>query len=83
MYLSVRACARNWVEISSSPKPFHSETRHNTDPVSGYIHTIPDSFSWPYEQQRPGAAPVAHTHRKSWRSRLADRVYALKPSPHS
>ena len=83
MYLSVRGCARNWVEISSPPKPFHSETRHNSDPVSGYIRTIPDSFSWPYEQQRHGAAPVVHTHRKSCRSRLADRVYKLKPSPHS
>ena len=40
MYWLVRGCARNWEEISSPPKPFHSETRHNTDPVSGYIHTI-------------------------------------------
>ena len=66
MYLSVRGCARNWVEISSPPKPFHSETRHNTDPVSGYIHTIPDDFSWPYEQQHQSLTHIENRGGAIW-----------------
>ena len=53
LYLLVRGCARNWVEISSPPIPFHSETRHNTDLVSGYIHTIANSFSWRMNSNGP------------------------------